>query len=160
LRDEVPVVARMIERTARWVHPDAFRALPVWFPETARRRPMFDSTWNNVYSNKDRETKAIAEKREPNIKAGKAFRSALGVAKTPKWTVCPIWGVDDPNFQRSNRIVRDPRYYSCVGNMVWLPTPLKGFTDAMPEVKRMLRTCAFHLYSWACEHPDVEDEAR
>ncbi len=42
--------------------------------------------------------------------------------------------------------------------MVWLPTPLKGFTDA-PEVKAMLRVCALYLYGWACEHPSVADQA-
>jgi len=43
--------------------------------------------------------------------------------------------------------------------MVWLPTPLKGFTDAVPDIRRMLRTCAFYLYGWACEHPDVAPQA-
>ena len=56
--------------------------------------------------------------------------------------------------------MQNRRYYSCVGNMVWLPTPLKGFTDAVPEIKLILRHCAFHLYGWACEHPDVADQAR
>jgi hypothetical protein len=42
--------------------------------------------------------------------------------------------------------------------MVWLPTPLKGFTDTLPEIKAMLRVCAFHLYGWACEHPSVADQ--
>jgi hypothetical protein len=44
--------------------------------------------------------------------------------------------------------------------LVWLPTPLKGFTDALPEIKTMLRTSAFHLYGWACEHESVADPAR
>jgi hypothetical protein len=43
--------------------------------------------------------------------------------------------------------------------MVWLPTPLKGFTDALPEVKGMLRTCAYYLYGWVCEHESVESQA-
>lgn len=43
--------------------------------------------------------------------------------------------------------------------MVWLPTSLKGFTDTLPEIKAMLRVCAFHLYGWACEHPSVADQA-
>ncbi len=55
--------------------------------------------------------------------------------------------------------MRDPKYYSCIGNMVWLPTPLKGFTDAVPEIKTMLRTCAFYLYGWACEHETVKNQA-
>ena len=43
--------------------------------------------------------------------------------------------------------------------MVWLPTPLKGFTDAVPEIKKILRICAFHMYGWICEHPDAATEA-
>lgn len=43
--------------------------------------------------------------------------------------------------------------------MVWLPTPLKGFTDAVPEIKECLRVCAYHLYGWACDHDDVKTAA-
>ena len=43
--------------------------------------------------------------------------------------------------------------------MVLLPTPLKGFTDAVPEIKRCLRVCAYYLYGWVCEHEDVAAEA-
>lgn len=53
-----------------------------------------------------------------------------------------MWGIDDPTFGSLNVVVQDARYYSCVVNMVLLPTPLKAFTDFMPEVKAMLRTCS------------------
>jgi hypothetical protein len=160
LRDELPIITMMIARSARWVHPDTFHAMPVWFPETARGQLVYDATWGRVYKNKNRETGAVTERNEPNIKAGQALMAALGATKTVNWTVCHIWGVDDPKFGKSNRVVRDHRFYSCVGNMIWLPTPLKGFTDSMPEIKRMLRVCAFHLYGWTCQHPDVEAEAK
>lgn len=39
-------------------------------------------------------------------------------------------------------MVQDHQFYSCVANMVLLPAPLKAFTDAMPEVKAMLRVCS------------------
>jgi hypothetical protein len=42
----------------------------------------------------------------------------------------------------------DRRFFSCVANMVLLPTPLKAFTDTMPDVKAMLRICARNLYGW------------
>jgi len=160
LKEELPGVIDLIARTARWVHPDTFRALPVWYPETARGEPIYNAKWGAVYKNTSRSTAKITDKSEPNIKAGKAFVMALGARKTSNWTVCHIWGVDDPKFQRSNGVVRDPRYYSCIGNMIWLPTPLKGFTDAVPEVKRMLRTCAFYLYGWVCQHKDVASQAK
>lgn len=159
LRNDLPAVVDLIVRTAWWVHPDTFKALPVWYPETARGKLIYDATWNRIYENKNRETAVVSERRESNTKAGKALVSALGTSNALNWTVCHIWGVDDPKFGKSNRVVRDPRFYTCVGNMVWLPTPLKGFTDSMPEVKRILRTCAFRLYDWACEHPDVEKDA-
>ncbi len=31
--------------------------------------------------------------------------------------------------------------------------------DTLPEIKAMLRVCAFHLYGWACEHPSVAEQA-
>lgn len=159
LKHEMSAVINLIARTARWVHPDAFHALPVWYPETARKQPIFDAKWGSVYRNTNRLTAQVTDKSEPNIKAKKAFVAALGARKADNWTVCHIWGVDDPRFQRNNSVVCDPKYYSCVANMVWLPTPLKGFTDAVPEIKRMLRTCSFHLYGWACEHEDVRELA-
>jgi len=47
------------------------------------------------------------------------------------------------------------RFFSCVGNMVLLPTPLKAFTDTMPEVKAILRICARNLYGWQCDHDNL-----
>lgn len=161
LRDDIPAVVELIERTARWVHPETFRRLPVWAPHTARGRPLYDAQWCRRYTNTRRATGAKSEKFEGNVAALKALTEALDVAppKPKNWTVCHIWGYDDPSFAQRSRIVQDPRYFSCVANMVWLPTPLKGFTDALPEVKAMLRVCAFHLYGWVCEHPSVEEQA-
>ncbi|SMF52302.1 hypothetical protein SAMN06265365_1178 [Tistlia consotensis] len=150
---ELPLVMEMIARTARWVHPDTFRALPVWCPDTARGRPRYDATWSRVLV-----SARGVEKVEENIRAGTALVEALGVKTRPKprnWTVCHIWGYDDDAFAGRSNVVQDPRFYSCIGNMVWLPTPLKGFTDAVPQIKECLRVCAFHLYGWACEHDDV-----
>jgi hypothetical protein len=145
LKDEMPTIVNVIARTARWVHPDTFRALPVWYPETARKQLMYDAGWERVYKNTNRLTAQVTDKSEPNIKAKKAFVAALGATRTDNWTVCHIWGVDDPRFQRNNAVVCDPRFYSCIANMVWLPTPLKGFTDAVPEIKHLLRICSYSL---------------
>jgi hypothetical protein len=155
LRHAMPALIDLIASTAKWVHPDTFRALPVWYPETARGQPIFDASWSRQYNNTKGETGKVADKFEPNVRAGKALARALGTRKKPNWTVCHIWGIDDEKFKFPNRVVQDPKYYSCIGNMIWLPTPLKGFTDSVPEIKTMLRTCAFYLYGWACEHPDV-----
>ena len=46
--------------------------------------------------------------------------------------------------------------FSCVANMVLLPTPLKAFTDSMVEVKAMLRICARNLYGWHCDRDDLK----
>ena len=157
IRDDIPAVVELIERTARWVHPETFRRLPVWAPHTARGRPLYDAGWLRRYTNTRRATKITAEKFEGNVAALNALVAALGVAspKPKNWTVCHIWGYDDPSFAQQSSVVQDPRYFSCVANMVWLPTPLKGFTDTLPEIKAMLRVCAFHLYGWVCEHPSV-----
>lgn len=156
IEHELPLIMEMIARTARWVHPDAFRALPVWCPDTARGRLRYDARFQKpLVSGKGR------PKVEENIRAATALVEALGVRppKPRNWTVCHIWGYDDENFAGRSNVVQDPRYYSCIGNMTWLPTPLKGFTDAVPAIKACLRVCAFHLYGWACEHPDVEAAA-
>lgn len=159
---DIPHIIKIIARTCRWVHPDTFRQLPVWCPWTARGRPLYDRSWQRRYTNTKRATKHTVDKVEGNVAASKALIAALGVAspKPRNWTVCHIWGYDDPAFASQGSIVQDPRYFSCVANMVWLPTPLKSFTDALPEIKTMLRTCAFYLYGWACEHESVAEQSQ
>lgn len=161
LRDDIPAVIEVIERTARWVHPKTFWALPVWAPHTARGRPLYDSVWTRHYTNTRKVTGVTADKFEGNVAALNSLVAALDVAspKPKNWTVCHIWGYDDPTFAQRSSVVQDPRYFSCVANMVWLPTSLKGFTDTLPEIKAMLRVCSFYLYKWACEHPSVADQA-
>lgn len=158
---DLPAVVDLIVRTARWVDPATFHRLPIWCPDVARGQPLYDAGWSRRYTNTKRSTQQTAKKYEGNVAALKALVAALDVAK-PKpdnWTVCHIWGYDDPAFAARSEIVQDPRYYSCVANMVWLPTALKAFTDALPEVKTLLRTCAFHMYGWACEHPSAAAQA-
>lgn len=160
IREDLPAIVKIIARTARWVHPEAFALLPVWAPYTARGRPIYDVTWTRQITNTSGSTGRTVPNVEANQEAAAALKKALGVGGKPKnWTVCHLWGYDDPSFREQASIVQDPRYYSCVGNMVWLPTPLKGFTDAVPEIKTMLRTCAFHLYGLECKLPSAEMEA-
>ena len=49
-------VAELIARTARWVHPETFRALPVWAPYAARGMPVFDASWSRQYTNTKKAT--------------------------------------------------------------------------------------------------------
>lgn len=119
---------------------------------------MYDAKYERQYTNKKR-TGAISTKTEPNIQAGKAIRQAMGIPVSWRgfnWTTCHVWGIDDPTFQRSNVIVSDPRYYSCVGNIVLLPTPLKALTDSVPQIKFMLRVCTYNLYGWV---PSIDNAA-
>lgn len=161
LLDDHQYIVSMIERHSRWVHPDVFARLPVWCPHIARNQQLYDAKWTREYTNTKKTTGATNPKVEGNIAAGKALVSALGVQnpKPKNWTVCHLWGYDDPRFASTTSVVHDPKYYSCVGNMVWLPSALKGMTDTLPSVKSILRTCAFYLYNWVCEHPSVECEA-
>jgi len=148
---------RLIERTARWADPETFRQLPVWYPEHARGAYFYKNNWSQPQTNKNRETGREEHKREANSYANKTLTRALGLRSVDRtnWSCCHIWAVDDARFQESNLIVRHHSYYSCVANMVLLPTPLKAFTDAMPEVKAMLRICARNLYGWHCDHESV-----
>jgi hypothetical protein len=152
----------LLAATCRWVDPETFRRLPIWYPEYHRGAPIYDAKYERQYTNKKRGGEDVSLKTEPNIQAGKAIRQAMGIPVSWRgynWTVCHIWGIDDPTFQQSNVIVRDPCYYSCVGNMVLLPTPLKALTDAVPEVKHMLRVCAYNIYGWVPVAPDAPDLA-
>ncbi|NYF79677.1 hypothetical protein [Granulicella arctica] len=150
LRDSLPILAKLLGETVRWVHPDVFRAMPLWYPETARGEPEFNAAY-------DKQRMLNGNLRaEANIFAGRALMKAMGLRKRPpNWAVCHIWGYDDPKFGSKGNVVRDRRFYSCVGNMVLVPSPLKGLTDHIPEVRLMLRTCAYHLYGWLCEHDDL-----
>ena len=150
-------IASLIERTARWVAPETFKLLPLWFPEHARRELFYKGNWSEPQMNKSRATGNSIHKSEGNVNANEALTLALGLKKKlrPNWSCCHIWGLDDASYQLSNVVVMDRRFYSCVGNMVLLPTPLKAFTDAMPDVKALLRICARNLYGWQCDHDNL-----
>src|SRR6266702_920779 len=152
-------VMRLIEHTARWVDPETFRLLPLWYPEHARRTYFYKKNWSEPLMNKNRQTGHTEHKREGNVHANKALTHALGLRSDdrPNWSCCHIWGIDDAQYQEANAIVQDRRYFSCVANMVLLPTPLKAFTDTMLEVKAMLRICARYLYGWHCDHEGAAD---
>jgi hypothetical protein len=154
---KLPEIMRLIERTARWIAPETFRLLPVWFPEYARRVNFYNANWSEPRMNKNRLTGTTEHKREANTYANKTLTQALGLRSDDRqnWSCCHIWGVDDARYQESNAVVQDRRFYSCVANLVLLPTPLKAFTDTMPEVKAMLRIRARNLYSWYCDHESI-----
>lgn len=155
IREELPLIMKMIARTARWVHPNTFKALPVWRPEAARKAPLYKKDWIAPATNNG------LQKYEGNVAAQNTLMNALGVVgrRPINWTTCHIWGYDDEKYGGKSNIVQDRRFFSCVGNMILLPTPLKGFTDTVPAIKRHLRVCAFHLYGWACEHESASQEA-
>jgi hypothetical protein len=150
-------IMSLIERTARWVSPETFKLLPIWFPEYARRGLFYKSNWAEPQMNKSRATGHTAHKSEGNIHANQALTLALGLRKKnrPNWSCCHIWGIDDASYQLSNDVVQDHCFFSCVGNMVLLPTPLKAFTDTVADVKAMLRICANDLYGWRCDHESL-----
>ena len=140
-------VARIIGKLARWPDPDTFRILPVWHPEIARKQPLYKADWMTPQTNNGK------QKFEGNSIANADLSKALGISRKerPNWTCCHIWGNDDTTFSSGHAEVNDPRYYSCIANMVLLPTPLKAFTDAVPQVKAALRLAAFHLYGFLPE---------
>ena len=150
-------VMRLIERTARWVDPETYNLLPVWYPEHARRALFYKANWTEPQLNTNRSTGVTVHKSEGNVHANKALTLALGLKAGGRkgWSCCHIWGVDDPTCQETNVVVQDSRFFSCVANMVLLPTPLKAFTDIMPSVKAMLRICSRNLYGWQCDHESM-----
>jgi hypothetical protein len=147
-------IMRLIEHTARWVDPETFQLLPLWYPEHARRTYFYKKNWSEPQMNKNRQSGYTEHKREGNVHGNMALTRALGLRSNdrPNWSCCHIWGIDDVLYQEANAIVQDRRFFSCVANMVLLPTPLKAFTDTMQDVKAMLRICARYLYGWHCDH--------
>lgn len=138
----------LLAESAQWVDPRVFRALPVAFPHAARRLPTFNA-------------KREATKRtETNEHANDALYRALGERRPNdrSWTVCHLW---DCFVKQRNVVVTDRRFYTCLANMVLLPTPLKALTDSVPEIKYALRFRSYQLYGWCCDYPHqrVLDEA-
>ena len=150
-------IMRLIEYTSRWVSIETFHYLPVWYPEEARQDSQYKKDWITPQYNTNKETGEKVHRKIGNTNAGKALTMALGMDNRPNWTCCHIWGIDDSSYQKTNKVVKDKRYYSCVANMVLLPTPLKAFTDVMPEVKTMLRVASAAYYKWAPDHDDLPD---
>lgn len=147
----VPVM-HLVARTARWVDPAVFRALPVWHPAFHRKMPLFQADWQTPQL-----LRKIDRAVETNFKAQETLDAALGIAPESRknWTCCHVWGYSDETFQSASP-TNDPRFYTCVANMVQLPTPLKALTDSLPRVQAALRTCAWHLYGWT---PPVDEFA-
>lgn len=154
------VVADLLASCTKWIDPQCHAQLPVWAPYTYRKAPLYKADWCTVQENKG------VPKFEGNVAASTAQNRYLGVvgqnAKSrPNWTCCHIWGNDDPKFQQDHAEVNDPRYFTCPANMVLVPSPLKTFTDTVPEVKAALRYAAYQLYGFLPENRDVphEDDA-
>lgn len=144
---EPSVLADTLARVCRWPDPKAFALLPVWHPETARKQPLFTKRWSAQMTNRD------APKFQTNDEANRMLTKlvARNAMSRPNWTCCHIWGNDDARFQSNHSEVNDPRFYSCPANMVLLPTPLKGLTDAIPEVKAALRWVAYLIYGFIAD---------
>jgi hypothetical protein len=100
LKDSIPIIVELVERTARWVNPETFHRLPVWAPYAARGQPEYDAKWTIINKIRRKKSGQIVEATETNIKAQDALLKALGVGspKPKNWTVCHIWGYDDPSF--------------------------------------------------------------
>jgi hypothetical protein len=96
LRKEIGLreIASLIERTARWVSPDTFKLLPLWYPEYARRAFFYNANWSEPRMNKSRANGSSTHKFEGNTNANEALTLALGLRKKhrPNWSCCHIWG--------------------------------------------------------------------
>lgn len=148
------LIATVLEKSTRWVDPVAFKRLPVWFPEKARKNQMYKSGWVDVQTNKG------LPKREANEAANTTLTKALGTASNLRreWTCCHIWGNDDASYGSDFSEVNDARYYSCPANIVLVPTPLKALTDFVPEVTAVLRLVSAKLYGFVPEGRSLPNE--
>lgn len=121
LRAEIGVkeIASLIERTARWVAPEIFRLLPVWFLEHGRGHHFYKGNWSEPQMNTKRATGVSVHKVEGNINANQALTLARGLRQiaAPSLVVLPHLGRRRA-FQKPNEVVEDRRFFSCVANMV------------------------------------------
>lgn len=53
----------LIERTARWVSPETFALLPLWYPEHSRRGLFFKANWSEPQLNRNRQTQESVHKK-------------------------------------------------------------------------------------------------
>jgi hypothetical protein len=69
LREEFSTkqIASLIERTARWVSPETFRLLPLWFPEHGRGYHFYKGNWSEPQMNIKRGTDNATHKVEGNV---------------------------------------------------------------------------------------------
>jgi|GEM_PF-414608 len=142
----------LLNEVSYWVHPKTFQYMPIWYPEFARKVPLYQVNWTTRQLNNGR------EKFEGNVHGRFSLLAALGQpdGADVKWTCCHIWGL---NGIEDNPVVKDHRFYSCVGNMLFLPTPFKALSDSVPAVKALLRVMAYNLYGWMCDHGAVREES-
>jgi hypothetical protein len=116
LKEAMPAIVGLIEQTAQWVNPETFHRLPVWAPYTARGQPEYNAQWTIVNKIKRKKSGQVIDATETNIRAQEALLKALGVAnpKPKNWTVCHIWGYDDPSFADHGSITHEiPPYREC-----------------------------------------------
>jgi hypothetical protein len=143
----VPVMD-LIVRTARWIDPAVVRVIRVWYPAFYRGMELFQADWATPQLNGQKKRCL-----ETNYRANWTVDAAVG-SKGSNWTCCHIWGYSDPTFQKKGSLTQNPRYYTCLPNLVLLPTPVKALTDSVPEVQQALRVCSWNLYGWT---PDPRD---
>jgi hypothetical protein len=146
----IPMMA-LIVQTARWADPRVVSILPVWYPAFHRRMPLFKADWKTPQLLRGKE-----QYPETNSRASWTINTAVG-GKNPNWTCCHVWGYSDSTFQEKGSLTYDPRYYTCLPNLVLLPTPVKALTDSMPEVQQALRVCSWHLYGWTPDPAEAKE---
>jgi len=146
----IPVMD-LIVGTARWIDPRVVSVLPVWYPAFHRGMPLFKRDWKTPKLLKRKEPKF-----ETNERANWTIKTALG-GKGTNWTCCHVWGYSDSTFQEKGSLTYDPRYYTCIPNLVLLPTPVKALTDSMPDVQQALRVLSWQLYGWTPDPADAKE---
>jgi hypothetical protein len=144
-------VMDLIVRTSRWADPTVVRVLPVWYPAFYRGMPLYKADWKTPQLLNGKE-----QRRESNERAHWTIHTAVG-GKKSNWTCCHIWGYSDPTFQVKGGPTYNPRYYTCLPNLVLLPTPVKTLTDSMPEVQQAPRVCSWYVFGWTPDPADAPE---
>jgi len=131
-------LANLVAATGLWASPEIHAALagasdaPAWYPKTQR-----------AGAGQKRGTFVGEVRLDDNTYANVAIKRALGLSprNVVGFEVCHVW----PGT------TYDPRYHTCIANLILLPRSLASLSDHDATVQRAIQYRSFELYAWSPE---------
>ena len=136
-RETTTDLAALVAAASVWANPkihDILKAngrFGLWYPATRRYRKGATERKGQILD---------GIRLDDNTYANYALKNALplGARAYLNYSVCHIWPES----------CYDDRCYTCIANLVLVPSPLMSITDCHPATQNALRYRAWELYSW------------